>query len=210
MTKQPSQTLTPCFNHAPLELENYSHTVKPMPNKCLSQFTPINSPKCLTAFLGDATFRVSQRKSNTKMVSKNCPRCQNVKLGSEFFNCSRSTDGLQAWCKQCKNDSRKGTPARTAERARRRAAKLNASPSWSDDKAISELYRIAKRLQTITGVEYHIDHIAPLQHELVCGLHVAENLQVLPASVNIEKSNSFTPYRYCDGIRYTLDGVDWV
>jgi hypothetical protein len=144
------------------------------------------------------------------MMYKTCSRCNAVKLKGDFFHNAKNTDGFQAWCKQCKNNARKGTPTRTAERARRRAAKLKASPTWSDDRAISELYKIAKRLQIITGVQYHIDHIDPLQHNLVCGLHVAQNLQVLPATVNIEKSNRFIPYRYCDGTRYELVGTDWL
>jgi len=73
-----------------------------------------------------------------------------------------------------------------------RAAKKNAVPSWltDDDKfIINEVYIAAKNKEAYTGVPHHVDHIIPLQHPKVCGLHVWWNLQVLTASENFSKSN---------------------
>jgi 5-methylcytosine-specific restriction endonuclease McrA len=74
--------------------------------------------------------------------------------------------------------------------AKRRATKINATPSWFEKDKIALLYEKAKWLESLTGLQYHVDHIIPLQGDNVCGLHVWANLQILEASINIAKSNN--------------------
>lgn len=77
--------------------------------------------------------------------------------------------------------------------AKRRAAQLQRTPPWADMRAIRRVYAEAARLTRETGAVHHVDHTIPLQGELVSGLHVHNNLQVLPASENIRKRNRFEP-----------------
>lgn len=71
--------------------------------------------------------------------------------------------------------------------SKRRAAKLAAIPKWVDFEKISEIYAEAR----LKGM--HVDHIVHLQSDLVCGLHVQHNLQLLTPAENLSKRNRFWP-----------------
>lgn len=84
--------------------------------------------------------------------------------------------------------------ARNAITAKRRASKLQATPSWLSDKdheQIKRIYTACSNVNKRTGKTHHVDHIVPLQGENVCGLHVPWNLAIIPASMNLSKSNKF-------------------
>lgn len=74
---------------------------------------------------------------------------------------------------------------RDAYTAERRAAKKTATPPWVDRKAVRAIYRKARRL----GLT--VDHIIPLRHPLVCGLHAPCNFQFLSFEENSRKTNKF-------------------
>jgi hypothetical protein len=76
----------------------------------------------------------------------------------------------------------------------RQAAKLNATPPWLNEDhkfMLEEIYELRDLRTQATGVVHHVDHIVPLRGAKVCGLHVPWNLQVIPASANIRKGNSY-------------------
>lgn len=74
-------------------------------------------------------------------------------------------------------------------RAFRRATKKQATPPWAEKAKILTLYKKVKWLEDLTGLKYHVDHVIPLESEIVCGLHVWHNLQILEAPLNIKKKN---------------------
>ena len=115
---------------------------------------------------------------------KYCPCCMHVLLRDKFHaNCSRS-DKLGLYCIPCFNDSVRDL--RKSYQAKKRADKLDRTPSWADIPAIREFYRNCP-------VGMHVDHELPLQGDLVSGLHTLENLQYLSAEENIKKSNKYIP-----------------
>jgi len=86
----------------------------------------------------------------------------------------------------------KSNPAFHSFRSRTRdATKLRQTPFWSDLQKIKNLYEEASRISESTGIKHHVDHIVPLRHKLVCGLHVPANLQIITAEENLKKGNKF-------------------
>jgi hypothetical protein len=80
---------------------------------------------------------------------------------------------------------------------KRRSAEIQASPNWCDneweDFRIAEIYHLSELRTNLSNFKYQVDHIVPLQSNLVCGLHCADNLQILEASANISKGNRYWP-----------------
>jgi len=98
---------------------------------------------------------------------------QNPELRERVRECSRNHYSKNKWVYLARANNR-------------RAYKMDATPEWSDLGTIKEIY-----FNCPEG--YHVDHIIPLQGKTVCGLHVPENLQYLPAYDNRSKGNKFDP-----------------
>lgn len=88
-----------------------------------------------------------------------------------------------------------------AKNAERRAGLGRAMPRWVDRKAIEKFYDEAKRLTLKTGIIHHVDHIYPLTHPWLQGLHVPWNLRVIQASKNTSKNNKVTPEMLAQSFR---------
>lgn len=154
---------------------------------------------------------------------KLCSACQSEKDFAEFYKDKAKKDGHASTCKTCSNErakrwstqnpqqrsvsrlkwaeenpeahklSKQGWKQRNkaavmAGTRKRQAALLNRIPVWYSDKPVRKIYEKAKQYG------FHVDHIVPLQSDLVCGLHVFDNLQLMHPSENCAKNNKFWPY----------------
>lgn len=146
--------------------------------------------------------------------TKCCRVCKEYKPLSLFVKSKAYKSGVDTIClecsrqrvkewrslgkRDCATESKKyyhKYPGKAKARfAKRRFYEKKATPSllteW-DTFYIEELYDLSYKRTKITGMFWHIDHIIPLQHKSVCGLHVPENLQCVPAKFNLLKGNNF-------------------
>lgn len=77
-----------------------------------------------------------------------------------------------------------GRIAQRAKKAKRKAHELHAVIPATDELKIKQIFALRTE-------EQEVDHILPLIHPEVCGLHVSWNLQLLSASENASKANQF-------------------
>lgn len=127
---------------------------------------------------------------------------------------------VRAWRAAGKRDSAKESRlynAKYPEKAKERSARYRAtSPeraranckacqhsrrdrnvSWEKELTtlvVKEASLLCELRKEYTGITWHIDHIIPLKGNVVSGLHVWNNIQVIPAIDNLRKSNSWTGY----------------
>ena len=81
-----------------------------------------------------------------------------------------------------------------AKNSRQRAKRSRAIVGWYgefDEFVVSEAYLLAKQRKSSTGFAWHVDHVVPIAGNLVCGFHTWSNIAVIPASINLSKSNRF-------------------
>lgn len=113
---------------------------------------------------------------------KYCFECKEVKPFEDYSKNKARRDGYSDICKPC--FLKITHKAQIFRSAKYRAARLNRTPKWADLSLIKVFYDNCPE-------GYHVDHIIPLQGELVSGLHTLENLQYLLAKENIQKNNKY-------------------
>lgn len=127
-----------------------------------------------------------QDKARKKIwVANNAQQVKTTKKAWYEKNKERHKATMKAWDEA--NSSK-----RNAIVAKRKAKKLQATPTWLTQEQLNQIeryYQVAKWVESILEIPIHVDHIVPLQGKEVSGLHVPWNLQLLPASINQSKGN---------------------
>lgn len=66
-------------------------------------------------------------------------------------------------------------------------------PAWANLKALRQIKLAVKELRKQTGLAWSEDHIVPLNHPLVCGLHCEANIRIVLLTENLAKGNRTWP-----------------
>lgn len=99
-------------------------------------------------------------------------------------------------------------PKRRAQHAKRRLAVKNSTPFWYselDEFVFNESNELSILRSVATGFDWHVDHMVPLRAKTVCGLHVWNNFQVIPAKINIAKRNKLIFTEPFEWLHYIQD-----
>lgn len=105
----------------------------------------------------------------------------------EYYHANKEKSSLKA--KKWRDSNRCHIYAKN--RVRKNKMLQQQMPSWADKSAMEVIYQQARRRSQIEGIQYHVDHIIPLNGDIVSGLHIEYNLQILTAKDNVVKKNSF-------------------
>ena len=66
-------------------------------------------------------------------------------------------------------------------------------PPWVNRKELEAIWQECRRLESVHGVPYTLDHIVPINHPFVSGLSVPWNLRPCPRKANESKGNKWHP-----------------
>lgn len=152
---------------------------------------------------------------------KTCTVCGIRKPDTEFYLKRKDTDVRRTDCKPCNRLRAKAWKERNLERSRakarewiennrdrvrghnqarlwrqvgrRRGVNPKCHPKWAINFFLREAYDLARLRTKVTGVKWEVDHIVPLRHPIVCGLHAHTNIRVVLAHANRVKSNAGWP-----------------
>lgn len=140
---------------------------------------------------------------------KVCCTCKEEKNVLEYQKNKSTSDGLQKYCKSCSSikdlaykekskvkinayqeeySKTVGKVKKNIREAKRRASCKDATTFMTEDdqQRLDYLYWLARDLEITSGLKYHVDHVKPLSKG---GSHHPDNLQILPAHINIFKGN---------------------
>ena len=182
---------------AQLDLSTGTHTcTKCGVNKPLSHFPKRNtrpaginsSCKDCVSLVNKASYQAGAEKRRVAAKARRLLKGSDLEYQKAYREANR--EKLREYFR---DRGKKRLPQDLAKKAARRARKLKALVAWADTSSLRLIYDRATTLSKELGEQHQVDHIVPLAHPLVCGLHCEANLQIIPAEENLRKGNRYWP-----------------
>lgn len=130
--------------------------------------------------------------------SKNCEKCVQIRNRRRTRNNYWADYGDESYKEKKRQNTRKWHEQNKFQKVyndRKRKEVLKRA-SVATEKGKTEIKKIqlrTKLLTLTTGIQHEVDHIIPLVHPDVTGLHVPANLQTLTSEQNKAKGARFVP-----------------
>lgn len=169
---------------------------KPCPRGSIGQRGPNGRCKCDGCLAARKTYKdawAAQNRDRTNSYSRKWAT-QNPEKRREVEAAWKAKNPDKVKAKDARAGStwaKKRSDKRAAIRAKARAKEKAGVAAWADLRAIEAFYTEAARLTRETGIPHEVDHIIPLSGEVISGLHVETNLQIVPRSVNRRKGQRY-------------------
>lgn len=126
--------------------------------------------------------------NQTHLFVSKCADCEKA------YTKQHQQNNREYWRKLNQDSYRRWTSEQKAARnkarlLRHRRTRVASRGDELTEFVFSEAYNLAKQREKLFGFKWHVDHIIPLNGNRVSGLHVWNNLQVIPAVQNLSKGN---------------------
>jgi hypothetical protein len=181
MTLEPTKTCKGCASVKPMSLFYKDKQAKDL---CSTYCKECTKAKANAAYHNNK--EVHNARSNDYR-RKNMPKIRAIAANYREKNRKKINAYSGEWIKSNRLSS-------TLHTAKYRAAKLQRTPHWLtefDLLKIKCLYQLAAMRTRESDYTWDVDHIIPLKGRLVSGLHVPDNLRVIPATENKRKLNKY-------------------
>ena len=138
----------------------------------------------------NAAYHINKKVHNDRSNAyrqANMPKIRKIAADYREKNRERINAYSNEWVKVNRSSS-------TINTAKYRSAKLQRTPPWLTDfdaLRMRCIYQVAAMRTRESGYSWHVDHIIPLKGKFVSGLHVPDNLRVIPAAENQRKVNKY-------------------
>lgn len=173
--------------------------------KCCSKFEPSSGsrvcPECRPKGCAECGAILKDHRADKKVCDECKPKtalqrsrdwyCSNKQRKREYDE-KRRLENPALYRAASKRHRIANPNVKNADTGARRKRFREATPKWANRFFIKEIYLLAIERSRATGFKWHVDHVIPLMSDLVCGLHVESNLQVIPAWQNLSKHNHYS------------------